>query len=51
MIKCDVRGCKYNDGAGRCTKDDIFVSEADTGTPVCQDEDVEDDADPLGYTE
>lgn len=35
-IMCDVMACKYNTG-GSCGKEDIYISDAATGDPVCQD--------------
>lgn len=36
-IKCSVSDCKFNNGYGECDKDNIFISDAETGEPVCQD--------------
>ena len=36
-VKCSVNDCKFNDGCGRCDKDKIFISDAETGEPVCRD--------------
>lgn len=43
-IACDVTACRNNTG-GFCDKVDIYISEAETGEPLCQDVDfeVEDD--------
>ena len=35
-ILCDATACKNNTG-GFCDKDDIYISEAETGEPICQD--------------
>lgn len=35
-IMCDVTSCKYNTD-GSCGKEDIYISDAATGDPVCQD--------------
>ncbi len=35
-IACDVAACKNNAG-GFCNKEDIYISDAETGEPICQD--------------
>ena len=35
-IACDVTACKNNAG-GFCDKEDIYISDAETGEPICQD--------------
>lgn len=32
---CDVNGCKWNDGNGNCNCDGIYISDAETGDPMC----------------
>lgn len=32
---CDVTGCIWNDGNGNCNCDDIHISGAETGEPMC----------------
>lgn len=32
---CDVCGCKWNDGNGQCTCDGIYISDSETGEPMC----------------
>ena len=32
---CDVSGCKWNDGNGGCTCDGIYISDVETGEPMC----------------
>lgn len=32
---CDVNGCKWNDGNGNCCCDGIYISDAETGDPMC----------------
>ena len=36
-INCTVTYCTYNDGYGKCTKAEIFISDAKTGKPICED--------------
>lgn len=40
-IACDVTGCANNDGNGFCELDDIYISDAETGDPICQDAEFE----------
>lgn len=40
-IACDSNGCRHNDGNGFCELEDIYISEAETGDPICQDADYE----------
>lgn len=35
-ITCDVTACKYNTG-GSCDRVNIYISDAETGDPICQD--------------
>lgn len=35
-IMCDVTTCKYNTG-GSGDRVDIYISDAETGDPICQD--------------
>ena len=37
QVKCTASGCEYNDGNGNCTKDEIFISDAEYGEPICED--------------
>lgn len=32
---CDVTGCIWNNGARECNCDGIYISDAETGDPVC----------------
>lgn len=32
---CDVNGCKWNDGNGRCACEGIYISDCETGEPMC----------------
>lgn len=34
-MTCDVTGCKWNDGRGGCNCDGIYISDAETGEPIC----------------
>lgn len=34
-ITCDVMGCVWNDGCGSCGCDGIYISDAETGEPMC----------------
>lgn len=34
-IVCDVNGCKWNDGNGSCDCDGIYITDAETGDPMC----------------
>lgn len=43
-IVCDVTACKYNTG-GSCDKEDIYISDVETGVPICQDAEFDDDDD------
>lgn len=36
-VKCSITYCSHNDGSGNCTRDEIFINDAETGDPVCQD--------------
>lgn len=42
-IACCTSGCVYNDENGFCGLEDIFISDAETGEPVCQDAKFEED--------
>ena len=33
---CDVTGCIWNDGNGNCGCDGIYISDAETGDPMCE---------------
>lgn len=35
-IACDVTGCVNNGGRGFCDLGDIYISDAETGDPMCQ---------------
>jgi hypothetical protein len=41
-IACDTTGCTHNDGVGFCELVDIYISDAETGDPICQDADFQD---------
>ena len=32
---CEVCGCVWNDGNGNCACDGIYISDAETGEPMC----------------
>jgi len=34
-MTCNVSGCKWNDGSGNCNSEGIYISDADTGEPMC----------------
>lgn len=34
-MTCDVTGCAWNDGNGSCECDGIYISDAETGDPMC----------------
>lgn len=34
-VICTVNYCEYNDGSGHCTKDEIEISDVETGEPTC----------------
>lgn len=36
-IACDVTRCANNNGSGFCELEDIYISDAETGDPMCQD--------------
>lgn len=36
-IACSVTACINNDGDGFCKLDDVYISDAETGEPICQD--------------
>lgn len=29
--------CTYNDDLGYCMRDSVYISDAETGEPICQD--------------
>lgn len=35
-VACDVTTCKHNNGSGFCDMADIYISDAETGDPICQ---------------
>lgn len=35
-VACDTNGCVHNDGNGFCEMEDIYISDAETGEPICQ---------------
>lgn len=35
-VKCCVTDCNYNH-EGECTKDSIYISDSESGSPECQD--------------
>ena len=35
-VTCDVTTCNHNNGFGSCDLVDIYISDADTGDPICQ---------------
>ena len=34
-MTCDVTGCAWNDGNGSCECDGIYISDTETGDPIC----------------
>ncbi|MCB6293797.1 DUF1540 domain-containing protein [Anaerostipes caccae] len=44
-ISCDTSACTHNNGSGFCDLVDIYISDAETGEPVCQDAEYYDDED------
>lgn len=42
-IACDVTGCNHNSGTGFCELEDVYISDAETGDPICQNADYEED--------
>lgn len=40
-VKCTATYCSHNDESSNCTKDEIFISDAETGEPICEDLDGE----------
>ena len=36
-VKCTATDCIHNDGYGSCTKSEIYISDAETGEPICED--------------
>ena len=35
-VTCDVTTCNHNSGFGSCELVDIYISDAETGDPICQ---------------
>lgn len=35
-VTCDVTTCKHNNGSGSCDLADIYISDVETGDPICQ---------------
>lgn len=35
-VICDVTGCMHNNGCGSCDLVDIYISDVETGDPICQ---------------
>lgn len=42
-IACDATGCKNNNGNGFCELNDIYISEVETGEPLCQNADYDEE--------
>ncbi len=38
-MTCDVDACKWNDGCGSCECDGIYISDSETGDPMCMSAD------------
>lgn len=36
-VKCAVTYCIYNDGTGKCDKNEIYISNEETGEPTRMD--------------
>lgn len=35
-VACDVTTCKHNNGSVSCDLVDIYISDTETGDPICQ---------------
>lgn len=35
-VICDAITCNHNNGSGSCELVDIYISDAETGDPICQ---------------
>lgn len=46
-VACDTTECTHNDGRGFCELEDVYISSAETGEPICQDAKFEEDDDEL----
>lgn len=42
-MTCDVTGCSWNDGYGNCGCDGIYISDAETGDPMCMSAELPED--------
>lgn len=42
-IACDTAACSHNDGNGFCELVDIYISDAETGEPTCQNAEFEEE--------
>lgn len=42
-MTCDVTDCKWNDGNGSCECDGIYISDSETGDPMCMSAEFEED--------
>lgn len=42
-VMCDIVACIHNDGNGSCEIEDVYISDAETGDPMCQDVEFEKD--------
>lgn len=40
-MTCDVNECKWNDGNGSCDCDGIYISNRETGEPLCMSAEIE----------
>ena len=43
-MTCDVNGCKWNDGNGNCECEGIYISDCETGEPMCMSAEFEDES-------
>lgn len=34
-MTCDVNGCRWNDGNGSCECEGSYISDVETGDPMC----------------
>lgn len=44
-VSCDTTECIHNDCRGFCELEDVYISSAETGEPICQDAKFEEDDD------
>ena len=44
-VVCDTTECTHNNGNGFCELLDVYISSVETGDPMCQDAEFEEDDD------